>query len=82
VASRKILDEDPSYGIAHINLQKANEESIQYAKMQIKQESVSVSLDDSVPKIESPKVDYETPKPKNVVEQIGSFFAGIFGFLK
>lgn len=78
----KILDEDPSYGIAHVNLQKANAESIQYAKIQVKQESVSISLDDSIPKIESPKVDYETAKPKNVVEQIGSFFAGIFGFLK
>lgn len=78
----KILDEDPSYGIAHINLQKANEEAIQYAKMQVKQESVSISMDDSIPKVESSKVNYEIPKPKNVMEQIGSFFAGIFGFLK
>lgn len=78
----KILDEDPSYTITHINLQKANEEAIQYAKMQVKQESVSINLDDSIPKIESPKVNYETSKPKNVVEQIESFFAGIFGFLK
>ncbi len=78
----KILDEDSSYAIASGNLQKANEEAIQYAKMQVKQESVSINLDDSIPKIESPRVNHETPKPKNVVEQIGSFFAGIFGFLK
>lgn len=78
----KILDDDPSYATASVNLQKANEKAIQYAKTQVKQESVSINLDDSVPKIESPKVIHETPKPKNVVEQIGSFFAGIFGFLK
>lgn len=78
----KILDEDPSYAITNVNLQKANEEAIQYAKMQVKQESVSINLDDSIPKIEPLKVNQETPKPKNVVEQIGSFFAGIFGFLK
>lgn len=79
----KVLDEDPSYGIANANLQKAREEMVMYAKMQVKQtEAVSVNLDDSIPKIESPKANYETPKEKNVIEHIGSFFAGIFGFLK
>jgi tetratricopeptide (TPR) repeat protein len=78
----RILDEDPTYGMANANLQKANEEIIKYAKMQVGQESVSVNLDDSIPKTESAKINYESPKPKNVMEQIGSFFAGIFGFLK
>lgn len=78
----KILDENPSYAIASVNLQKANEEAVQYAKAQVKQESVSINLDDSIPKTQSPKANYENPKPKSVVEQIGSFFAGIFGFLK
>ena len=80
----KILDKDPTSIIAKQNLQKAREETIQLAKMQVqqKQESISVSLDESIPKIESQKVNYEMPKQTTVIDQIGSFIAGIFGFLK
>ncbi|MGQ0605416.1 MAG: tetratricopeptide repeat protein [Candidatus Nitrosotenuis sp.] len=77
----KILDQDPSYVTAKINSQKAREDLVQYAKMQ-KTDSVSVNLDDSIPKIESTKINHETQKQQNVMDHIGSFFAGIFGFLK
>ena len=83
----KILDNDPTHEIAKQNLQKAREELIQIAKMQAKEDSTSVNLDDSIPKVETAKVNYaketfEAPKTANVIEQIGSIFAGFFGFLK
>ena len=59
---------------------------VQYAKIQAAKESVSVNLDDSIPKIESSKVNYDKVSfdaPKTgIIENIGSIFAGIFGFLK
>ncbi len=78
-----ILDDDPSHTLVQKNLQEAREETIKIAKKQQKQEtqSVSINLDDSIPKMEPPKSD-EEQKPKNVIEQIGNFFAGVFGFLK
>lgn len=83
----KILDDDPSHETAKQNLQKAREELIQLAKLQTKEDSVAVNLDDSIPKIETPKVNYakeipEAPKTANVIEQISNIFAGFFGFLK
>lgn len=83
----KILGMDQTNDIVKLNLQKANEEMVKLAKAQIKEESVSVSLDNSVPKIETTNVNYdkesfEAPKPVNVLEHIGSIFAGLFGFLK
>lgn len=78
-----ILHDDPSHTIVQKNLQEAREEMIKIAKKQQKEQvrSVSINLDDSIPKMESPKSD-EEQKPKNVIEQIGNFFAGVFGFLK
>lgn len=83
----KILDEDSSHEIAKQNLQKAREELVLLAKLHVKEDSVSVNLDDSIPKIETAKVNYakesfEAPKTVNVIEQIGNIFAGFFGFLK
>ena len=83
----KILDEDPTHEIAKQNLQKAREELVLLAKLQVKQDSVSVNLDDSVPKIKTAEVNYakqtfEAPKTATVIEHIGSIFAGFFGFLK
>lgn len=87
VLYNKILDMDQTNDIAKLNLQKAKEEMVRLAKAQVKEESVSVSLDNSVPKIETTNVNYdkksfEAPKPVNVLERIGSIFAGFFGFLK
>ena len=83
----RILDKDPTHEIAKQNLQKAREELVQLAKLQVKENSVSVNLDDSIPKIETAKVNYaketfEAAKTTSVIEQIGSIFAGFFGFLK
>jgi hypothetical protein len=83
----KILDQDPTHEITKQNLQKAREELVQLAKLQVKDNSVSVNLDDSIPKIETVKVNYvkesfEAPNTTNVIEQIGNIFAGFFGFLK
>jgi hypothetical protein len=83
----KILDEDPTHEIAKQNLQKAREELVQLAKLQVKQDSVSVNLDDSIPKIKTTEVNYakqtfEAPKTVTVIDHIGSIFAGFFGFLK
>jgi len=83
----KILDNDPTHEMAKQNLQKAREELVQLVKLQVKEDSISVNLDDSIPKIETVKVNYpketfEAPKTANVIEQIGSIFAGFFGFLK
>lgn len=80
----QILDENPGHAIVQKNLQEAREEMIKIAKKQQKQESqsVSINLDDSIPKTEPPKKNDEDQKPKNVIEQIGSFFAGVFGFWK
>ncbi|NDF25275.1 MAG: tetratricopeptide repeat protein [Thaumarchaeota archaeon] len=82
----KILDQDRENQLARQNLQKAKEEFAQYAKIQAAKESVSVNLDDSIPKIGSAKVNYDkasfdAPKP-GVLENIGTIFAGIFGFWK
>jgi len=82
----KILDHDRENELARQNLQKAKEEFAQYAKIQAAKESVSVNLDDSVPKIDSVKANndrttLEAPKP-GVLENIGNIFAGIFGFWK
>jgi hypothetical protein len=83
----KILDDDPTHEMAKQNLQKAREELVQIAKLQVKEDSTSVNLDDSIPKVETAKASYaketfEAPKTTNVIEQIGSIFAGFFGFLK
>jgi hypothetical protein len=83
----KILDEDPTNEIAKQNLQKAREELVELAKLNVKEDSISVNLDESIPKIETTKINYakesfETPKTASVIEQIGNIFAGIFGFLK
>ncbi|WP_100182949.1 tetratricopeptide repeat protein [Candidatus Nitrosotenuis aquarius] len=83
----KILDNEPTHEIAKQNLQKAREELVQIAKLQVKEDSTSVNLDDSIPKVETTKASYaketfEAPKTANVIEQIGSIFAGFFGFLK
>lgn len=80
----QILDDTPDDELVQKNLQNAREEMIKDAKRNEKQEaqSVSVNLDDSVPKMETPKIKEDMQKPANVIAQIGSFFAGIFGFLK
>lgn len=83
----KILDKDPENQITRQNLQKAKEEFAQYAKIQAAKESVSVSLDDSIPKIDTVKVNsdkasFDAPKKSGVLENIGNIFAGIFGFWK
>jgi hypothetical protein len=80
-----ILGEDPSDQIVKQNLQKAREELGLFAKMHA-QKSISVNLDQSVPKIDSTmvndKTSFEAPKSVNVIEQIGNIFAGILGFWK
>jgi hypothetical protein len=83
----EILDDHPENQITRQNLQKASEALVLYAKIQAAKESVSVNLDNSIPKIDSVKVNYdkesfEAPKAPNVIESIGSIFAGIFGFWK
>ena len=64
------------------NLQKAREQVIKNAKKQNEKEAQTVvDVPVSIPKMEEPKLS-EPQKPANVITQIGSFFAGIFGFLK
>ena len=79
----KILDDDPDNAIVQKNLQNARDEMIQDAKKQeAKQQVHQVSVDTTtLPEVEETKT-VEVPKSTNVIAQIGSFFAGIFGFLK
>lgn len=82
VIYNKILDDDPENESVQKNLQKAREEVIKNAKKQNeKQVQVVADVPAPVPKMEEPKTA-EPQKPANVITQIGSFFAGIFGFLK
>jgi tetratricopeptide (TPR) repeat protein len=79
-----ILDENPEYSISQDNLQKARENLVEYAKSKVsdKAKSSAVSLDSST-ESDSLPVNYveEPKKPSNIIEQIGSLFAGFFGFL-
>ena len=82
----KILDRDATNGIVQQNLQSAKEDLLELKKSESKDDSISVNMDSSIPKIESAKVsyakDFDAPKSANVFEQIGSIFAGFFGLLK
>ncbi len=79
-----ILEENPTYSISQDNLQKARENLVEYAKNRISDEPNIVNLDDNTDtKANTSIVNYdEKPKKQaNIIEHIGSIFAGIFGFL-
>lgn len=82
----KILDLDPSYSISQDNLQKARDDLDHNIKMKekiIQVKPVPENNTVQIPKAEPDKIIYENPKKSsNVIEQIGVFFAGVFGFLK
>ncbi len=80
-----ILEKDPTSSISQTNLEKARENLVEYAKNQNFGESESsiVNLDDAPVRTETSSVNYDARNRKqpNLIDQIGSIFAGLFGFL-
>lgn len=78
-----ILEKDQTYTISQTNLEKASENLVQYVKSRNPEADPNVEVKtDVAPKTETTTVSYdgETKQP-SIFEQIGSIFAGFFGFL-